>query len=329
MPIVVLTETELRRCVSLDAEAVQLIAEAFSALARGEAEMPPILSLDVAERNGEVDIKTAYIRGFDSFAIKISSGFFDNPRLGLPSLSGMMVLLSAETGRVEAVLLDNGYLTDVRTAAAGGVAAKYLARESITTAGVIGSGLQARMQMQALKLVRDFKHLRIWARDRARAQVYADNMADRLGVDIVVDDDPGTVVRNSDIVVTTTPSRTPVIKADWLHAGLHLTAMGSDAPEKNELEPAVLIKADHFVCDRRTQSLRLGELHHAVEAGVLPSDVAVDELGEIITGAKPGRQSDDQVTVCDLTGTGVQDTAIALYAYRRARERGYGTTIEA
>ena len=153
-------------------------------------------------------------------------------------------------------------------------------------------------------------------------------MADRLGVDIVVDDSPETVVRSSDVVITTTPSRTPIIAADWLHPGLHITAMGSDAPEKNELEPAVLVKADHFVCDRRSQSLRLGELHHAIEAGVLPSDVAVDELGEIITGAKSGRQGDDQVTVCDLTGTGVQDTAIALYAYRRAQERGYGTTIE-
>jgi ornithine cyclodeaminase len=328
MAIVVLTESELRQCVGLDTEAIEVVAEAFAALARGAAEMPPILSLGIPDHNGEVDIKTAYIRGFDSFAIKISSGFFDNPKLGLPSLSGLMVLLSAATGRVEALLLDNGYLTNVRTAAAGGIAARYLARRHITTVGVIGAGLQARLQVQALKLVRDFKRLRIWARRRGESQAYAEAMAAELGVEVLVDDSPETVVRGSDMVVTTTPSHTPLIAADWLHPGLHITAMGSDAPEKNELEPTVLVRANRFVCDRRAQSLNLGELHHAVEAGVVSPDVAVDELGEIITGAKPGRQGDGQITVCDLTGTGVQDTAIACYAYRRARENGYGATID-
>lgn len=328
MSIVILTEAELRQCVSLDREAVDRVADAFAALARGEAVMPPILSLDIAERNGEVDIKTAYIRGFDSFAIKISSGFFDNPKRGLPSLSGMMVLLAAETGRVQAVLLDNGYLTDVRTAAAGAVAADRLARKTIATAGVLGSGLQARLQIQALRLVREFRHLRVWARDAAKARDYAERMGAELGIRVSVEDSAEAVVRGSDIVVSTTPSRSPLIRADWLHPGLHVTAMGSDAPEKNELEPAVLLRADRFVCDRRAQSLRLGELHHAVAAGVLPSDVAVDELGEIVAGAKPGRENDRQVTVCDLTGTGVQDTAIALCAYHKARERGLGTAVE-
>ncbi len=328
MSIVILTETELRQCVSLNHEAVDRVAAAFAALARGEAVMPPILSLDIAERNGELDIKTAYIRGFDSFAIKISSGFFDNPRLGLPSLSGMMVLLSAETGRVQAVLLDNGYLTDVRTAAAGAVAADRLARADIDTAGVLGAGLQARLQIQALKLVRDFRQLRVWARDPARARDYAETVGSELGIQVNVEDSAEAVVRGSDIVVSTTPSRSPLIRAAWLHPGLHITAMGSDAPEKNELEPAVLLEADRFVCDRRTQSLRLGELHHAVEAGVLPSDVAVDELGEIVDGTRPGREHERQITVCDLTGTGAQDTAIALCAHHKALERGLGTAVE-
>ena len=328
MPIVILIESELRQCVSLDDEAMRLVADAFAALARGEAEMPPILSLDVAEYNGEVDIKTAYIRGFDSFAVKLSSGFFDNPKLGLPSLSGLMVLFAAKTGQVEAVLLDNGYLTDVRTAAAGGLAAKYLAPQNCATAGVLGVGLQGRLQMQALKRVRDFKQLRIWARDTGKAKTYAEAMAQTLDVETVVDNSPEAVVRNSDVVVTTTPSRTPLIEADWLHPGLHITAMGSDAAEKNELAPAVLARADRFVCDRRSQSVRLGELHYAVEAGVLPADAPVDELGEIIINTKPGRRDETEITVCDLTGTGVQDTAIALYAYRQARQRGFGTIIE-
>ncbi len=329
MSIVILTEAELRQCVSLDREAVERVAEAFAALARGEAVMPPILSLDIPDRHGEVDIKTAYIRGFDSFAVKLSSGFFDNPKRGLPSLSGMMVLLSGETGQVRAVLLDNGYLTDVRTAAAGAVAADRLARQAIETAGVLGSGLQAHLQIQALKLVRDFQHLRVWARNPAKARDYAERMGAELGIRVSVEDSAETVVRGSDVVVSTTPSRDPLIRAEWLHPGLHITAMGADAPEKTELEPTVLKRADRLVCDRRAQSLRLGELHHAVAAGVLPSDVAMDELGEIVAGAKPGREIDHQITVCDLTGTGVQDTAIALYAYHKARARGLGTLIDA
>lgn len=329
MSIVILTEAELRQCVDLDRESVAQVAAAFAALARGEAIMPPILSLDIAERHGEVDIKTAYLRGFDSFAIKISSGFFDNPMLGLPSLSGMMVLLDAATGRVQAVLLDNGYLTDIRTAAAGAVAAEQLARQDITTVGILGAGLQARLQIEALQLVRSFNHLRVWARDSAKAQTYANHMAAALDFDVTVENSAETVVRQSDLVITTTPARSPLIKADWLHPGLHITAMGSDAADKNELEPAVLARADRFICDRRSQSLKLGELHHAVAQGVLSADTPVDELGEVITGTKPGRHSDTDITVCDLTGTGVQDTAIALYAYRQARQRGFGVSIEA
>ena len=328
MSIAVLTESELRRCVAVDSQSIELVAGAFAALARGEALMPPILSLDIAERHGEVDIKTAYIRGFDAFAIKISSGFFNNPRLGLPSLSGMMTLLDSETGRVRAVLLDNGYLTDVRTAAAGAVAARALARADIRVAGVLGAGLQARLQIQALQQVRRFDSLRVWSRDRNRAEGYARDMAPLLGVEVRVADDPEALVRESDLVVTTTASRQPLVRAEWLHPGLHITAMGSDAAEKNELEPQVLVKADRFVCDRKSQSLRLGEWHHAVEAGVLSPEAAVDELGEIVAASRPGRRRDDEITVCDLTGTGVQDTAIALHAYRTARQQGLGTIIE-
>ena len=154
MTITVLSEAELRRCVSRDSDAVEAVEGAFRGLGEGEVVMPPILSLDIHDANGEMDVKTAYVPGLESFALKVSTGFFDNPKLGLPSLSGLMTLLSAKTGRVEAVLLDNGYLTDVRTAAAGAVAAKHLAREDASVAGILGTGLQAKLQLQALTRVR-------------------------------------------------------------------------------------------------------------------------------------------------------------------------------
>jgi ornithine cyclodeaminase len=325
MPITILTEAELRRCVALDAELVDAIEGAFTALAGGGVIMPPVLHMDLPEAHAEVDVKTAFIPGRPGFAIKVSPGFFDNPGLGLQSLSGMMLLLSAQTGRPEALHLDNGYLTDLRTAAAGAVAARHLAREDARVAGVLGAGVQARLQLEALTLARPIARALVWARDGAKADAYADAMSRRLGLDVLPVDSIERLVLESDVVVTTTPSRDPLVVADWLHPGLHLTAMGADAPDKNELHPGVLERADLVVCDSPAQCARLGELHHALEQGI---DVTIIELGAITSGASPGRTSSDQITVGDLTGTGVQDTAIALLAYEKAKNAGLGTAIE-
>jgi len=324
----ILTERELRRCVALDLGAVEVISGAFKALAEGKVSMPPILRLDIPEHNGEVDVKTAYVQGLDGFAMKISPGFFDNPKKGLPSTSGLIVVHSAYTGFVEAVLLDNGYLTDVRTAAAGAVAAQHLAPDGPVRAAVLGAGIQARLQMQALALVRPLESVRVWARDPAKARRYAEQMTDELGVPVQVTAEAETAVRESSVVVAATPARKPILKAGWLHPGLHITCMGSDSEDKNELDPVAVAQADRFVCDRRSQSARLGELHHALASGAVAQDFLAPELGEIVIGKEPGRRTADEVTICDLTGTGVQDTAIALYAIRRAAEAGMGTMVE-
>lgn len=328
MRVTIVTEAELRRCVDLDGEAIAAVEEGFTKLAKGEAITPPILALLIPERRGEVDVKTAYISGLDLFAIKMASGFFGNQRLGLPSGSGLMVLFTSDTGLPEAVLLDNGYLTDLRTGAAGAVAARYLARQEVGTAGVIGAGAQARYQMRALKQVRNYRRLLVHSITPGRAEAYAAEMASVLGVEVLVAPDAETVVRESDVVVTTTPAHQPVVKAAWLHRGLHITAMGSDTEEKQELEAGVLARADVLVCDLKSQCSRYGELHHALDEGAIPADAPALELGELTSGRKPGRQSEDQITVCDLTGVGVQDTAIAVFAYRRARAQGLGLTIE-
>jgi ornithine cyclodeaminase len=327
MKITVLTESEIRSCVAMDKDAIAAVAEGFSSLAEGKASVPPILRVDVPENNGEVDVKTAYIHGLDSFAIKIASGFFDNRRLGLPTGSGMMVVVSAETGFPKAILLDNGYLTDVRTGVAGAIAARHLAREGIETAGVIGAGMQARYQIKALKLVRDFRRLMVYSIVPEEVDAYAEEMSNDLGVEVVKAKDYEEVVRQSEIVVTTTPAHEPYLEAEWVRPGLHITCMGSDSEHKQELHADVFGRADRVVCDRKSQCFRLGELHHALEAGVITSEDEVVELGELTAGRQPGRQSDDEITVCDLTGVGVQDTAIALLAYRRAMEKKLGTNL--
>ncbi len=166
----ILTEADLRQIITLDMASVACVENAFQALAGGGVNMPPILRLDIPAQRGEVDVKTAYIPGLGSFAIKVSPGFFNNPSIGLPSTNGLMIQFSAKTGLVEALLLDNGYLTDVRTAAAGAVAAKHLAREDARVAAIFGAGMQAGMQLEALTLVRPISEARIWARNFESAQ---------------------------------------------------------------------------------------------------------------------------------------------------------------
>ena len=319
----IVTEAELRAAVALDLETVDVIERAFAALASGEVIMPPILSMEMIAANGEVDVKTAYIPGFDGFAIKVSPGFFDNPKIGLPSLNGLMILFSAKTGLVEAVFLDNGYLTDIRTAAAGAVAARHLAPGEVTTAGVIGTGVQARLQIEAAHLVRPLEHVLVHGRDTAKAHACAADLAQTLGIVAEVAPDAETLVRASQLVVTTTPSRSPLIEADWLHPGLHITAMGSDQSGKTELAPEALERADLYVCDRVSQCEVSGELEAARAAGLMAA--TPPELGQILAGQVPGRTAPDQVTICDLTGTGAQDTAIASHVF--AVMGTTGTTI--
>jgi ornithine cyclodeaminase len=326
--LTILAERELHGIVRLDADAVVCIEDAFHALATKPVAMPPILRLDIPEFRGEVDVKTAYVPGLDGFAIKISPGFFDNPKLGLPSTNGMMVLLSSRTGLVQALLLDNGYLTDVRTAAAGGVAAKHLSRADSSIAAILGAGMQARLQLEALMLVRPIRSARIWGRDAGRASKSADALSASLGIPVTAIRDPEATVKGADIIVTTTPADRPILKAEWLSPGQHLTAMGSDAEHKNEIDPNLFGRDIVYVADRLSQTRRLGELHHAIDAGIVTADRSYPELGRVIAGAAAGRTSDSQITFADLTGTGIQDTAIATLAFARAKTSGAGTNFE-
>jgi ectoine utilization protein EutC len=318
------TEHDLRAVVRLDLEVVDRIAAGFRALSDGAVAMPPILHMDLPFINAEVDVKMAYVRTVDGFAVKVSPGFFDNPRRGLPSTSGFMVVLDAATGRVRAVLLDNGYLTDVRTAAAGAVAARALASPDVGVAGVLGAGVQARLQVVALSLVRPIHQVVVWGRDPGRAASLAASLRDELGVLAESAPTPEQVVRSAEVLVTATPARGGLVKAAWLHPGLHITAIGADAPGKQELGGGVLEAADVIVCDRLTQARVGGELQHV---GRVVYERAV-ELGDVLTGRAAGRTSSDQISVCDLTGTGVQDTLIATLAERRLQGSEAWSSVE-
>lgn len=325
--VTLVSEADLRACVALDLASIDAIEQAFVQLATSAVAMPPILRLDIPEHNGEVDVKTAYLPNLERFAIKVSPGFFDNPKIGLPSLNGMMMLLSARTGLLDALLLDNGYLTAIRTAAAGAVAARALARPDSRQVALIGAGEQAALQLQALRLVRPIDSVRVWARDHAKAWAFSVELARDSGLAVKPCATIDEAMAGADIAVTCTPSRTPLLEARHLHPGLHITAMGSDAEHKNEICPHALAQVDRYVADRLSQTRVLGELHHAVAAGVLSDLSGCVELGQVLAGQCRGRSATAQVTLCDLTGTGAQDTAMANLAFARVRAAGKGVAF--
>lgn len=323
MSVLILSEAELREYVRMNLETLAEVEKAFTWLESGEVAMPPVMHVEV-DHQSDVDIKSAYVKGESGFAVKMASGFFGNTSIGLPSSSGMVVLLSSKTGFCQAVLLDNGYLTDLRTGLAGAIAAKYLAKNRVSTVGVVGTGGQARYQIESLALVRSFDRLLVVGRSQEGAERYVQDMRARLSLEVQIASSVESLVRESEIIVTTTPSTEPVILSEWLRPGTHVTAIGADLPGKQEVDDLIWEKADLRVCDSIAQCAIGGELQHYQGS----KEINLIELGQITSGVKSGRKSDDQITFCDLTGTGVQDTAVGLAAYRAALSAGVGVFID-
>ena len=311
--IPIIEEAALRAAVT-PAKAVDVTREAFKADGEGRTRVPAVINLDIPSVRGEFHVKTAHIEGVPHIGIKIASGFYDNPSKGLPSGSGLIALFDAVTGLPTALLIDNGFLTDIRTGAAGAVAADYLAKQTITTVGVIGSGIQARFQVRCLRVARAFSRIVAWSPTPSRLEAYCAEMAAE-GYDVTGASGPEQVCATADVLITATPARDPIVKAAWLRPGVHVNAMGADAPGKRELEADCFDIADLVVVDRYAQCAAFGELKYALEAALLTRHDVYAELGEIAAGRKTGRTSDQQITIADLTGVGFQDTAIASAAF--------------
>jgi ectoine utilization protein EutC len=325
----ILREAEVRSLLD-PAGCLYAVESALSAYARAQAELPSVINLDVPEQGGEIHVKAGYLHGAPYYAVKIASGFPGNPQFNLPSSDGMVLVFDAQTGALAGLLLDNGYITDLRTGAAGAVAAKYLARTTVEKVAVLGTGAQARYQIRSLALVRDFRMVKVWGRNREKAAACVEDLSQE-GLPAHCQAAPASSVReaidSADIVITVTASREPLVQADWIAKGALVVALGSDGPDKQELDVEVLARADRIVADSLPQCLRLGEIHHAVEKGAISRDKVTAELGEITAGMKPGRTSDDEIIVCDLTGVGVQDVAAASLVMERALQSGAGERL--
>jgi len=317
--LLVLDEKEIRALTNA-ATAHEVVEQAFRALHRGEATLPGVISVPFSAPEGVAHIKAGRLHTDSTWTVKVSTDF--EPEDGGPTIhNGLMLVLSATDGAPVALLLDNGYLTDLRTGAAGAVAADLLARPDATTVAIVGAGSQARFQLDALLQVRQIESVRVAARSPERGQAFVDEIASRWKLPAVLSTSVEAAVRGADVVVTATSSTSALVRADWLEPGSHVTAVGSDEPTKQELDPDVLHRANVIAVDDRGQASRLGELHHAIEAGAAREVDAVT-LGELLEQAAEGRATADDVTVADLTGVGVQDAAIAGLVLSEATRAG-------
>jgi ornithine cyclodeaminase/alanine dehydrogenase-like protein (mu-crystallin family) len=319
----ILREADVRAALGM-AACIDACADAFAAYSTGGAELPAVIHLDVPEAEGEIHVKAGHIHGAPYYAVKAASGFY---AIDPPAIDGLVVVFSAHDGAPAAFLLDNGYLTDLRTGAAGGVAARHLAPERVRTVAVLGTGGQARQQLDALAVARPgFAVVRIWGRNVDHADACVEDVRARLASAgspaVTRADSVEDAVRDAEVVITCTASHEPLVRRAWLKTGAHITAVGSDGVDKQELDPDILEGADLLVVDSVDQCSRLGELQHA------PSEAGrAVELGLICANTASGRIDDAQLTVCDLTGLGVQDVAAANAVMTNAAD-GVGDVIE-
>jgi alanine dehydrogenase len=307
-------------------ECIDAVERAFRSHAEGRTLGPGVLGVPAGR--GGFHIKAAGLVDQRSyFAAKINANFPENPqRLGLPTIRGTVVLADAETGEPLA-MMDSASVTALRTGAATAVAAKYLARRDSRAAAVVGCGAQGEIQLAAIAAVLPLDHVRVLDADPARAERLAARAEADLGIRVEVATDLHAALRASDVCVTCTPSRRAFVSRDDVGPGTFIAAVGADNHGKQELEPA-LLASSRLVVDVLEQCAEIGELQHALAAGLMTRDDVDTELGDVVTGRRPGRTDDAQITIFDSSGTALQDVAAAIVVYEKANALGRGTEVK-
>jgi ornithine cyclodeaminase/alanine dehydrogenase-like protein (mu-crystallin family) len=288
--------------------AIVAVERGFRALALGRAMLPDPMVVELSRPTAEVHVKGAHLAGARFIVLKVATGFPANREHGLPSGDGMFLLLDAQTGAPALVLEEHGFLTDLRTGAAIALTLRYLAPVDAPHALLVGAGGLAAHAARAILAERRIERITIWNRTRARAEALASELAGIVDTRVAAALEPEVAAHR--LIVCVTASTAPLIRADWVTAGTHITSAGTGSPEKVELEPALLRRADRVIADRVVQTERYGNLHHAIEAGVMTRRGVTGELGDLVAGRLLGRERADEITIADLTGVGVQDAAI-------------------
>ncbi|MEM4035475.1 MAG: alanine dehydrogenase [Fervidicoccaceae archaeon] len=322
----IISDEEVRSLVSVE-DAMEPVETAFREKALGRAQMPPKVYLFYRKYDGDLRVMPSYLEELEVSAVKIVNVHVNNRRLGLPTVMAVVVLVEPATG-FPLCIMGGSWLTAVRTGAAGGVAAKYLARPDSEVLAFIGAGTQARTQLEALRLVlRELREVRVYDVSKEAAEKFssfASTIAE--GARVVICDSPRAAVEEADLVVTATPSRKPIVSDEWVRKGTHFNCVGADAPGKQELDPRILLRAK-IVVDDVEQAIHSGEINVPFSEGILRREHIYGELGEVVAGLKRGRESEDEITVFASTGLAVQDAVTAKLVYDRARSRGLGRAL--
>jgi len=317
----VLTGSQVMQVLDVDL-ALTSVQEAFRAYGEGRANMPPKAYLTLAQGDFRAMYGEIFLPGDHICGLKWVNVHPGNPARGLLTVMAKIILNDPDTG-LEFADLDGTHITDYRTGAAGGIAVKYLARPDATRLGLIGAGAQARTQVAAILKVRPIQEIVVYDRHLTCSRPFAETAAARYGIAVRPTENPAEAVMGQDIVVTTTPSRAPVVAREWVSPGTHINAIGADAAGKQELAPAILTAAK-VVVDDWAQASHSGEINVALAQGELTPEQVYGSLGDIVAGKKPGREAPEEITVFDSTGLIIQDLALGLAVYQRAKEKGLG-----
>lgn len=319
----ILNRSEIEHLVTMK-ESIRVVEKAFASLGRGEVQMPAKIYLHLDKLNGDFRAMPAYIERLERSSLKWVNVHPLNRRFGLPAVMAVLILSDPNTGYPLSVM-DATYITNLRTGAAGGVAAKYLARKDSQRLALVGSGAQAEAQLSAITELFDIKDVSVWANTRESSKEFVKNTKLRIAR-LRIASSVKECVTDSDIVVTTTPSRKPLVKLEWLKKGVHINAIGADARGKEELEPAILKRAK-VVVDSWEQASHSGEINVPVSKGIISKKDIYGDIGEIACGRKRGRKDSSEITVFDSTGLAIQDLAVADIVYRKALRRRIGIPI--
>jgi len=322
-----LTEKDIHQLLSID-EVMEAVESAFKEKGLSRVQLPPKPYLFYSKYNGDLRVMPSYLEEFDISAVKIVNVHPNNPvKYKLPSVMATVILVDPKNGEPLAIM-GGAWITAMRTGAAGGVAAKYLARAGSKVIGIVGAGVQARTQLMALKeVLKKIEEVRVTDIIKASREKYAEEMSEKLGLNVRPVNNIKETVRGVDVVVTVTPTRVPIVKSDWTGPGTHINAIGADAPGKQELDPELLKRAK-IVIDDWEQASRSGEINVPLAEGVITKENIWGEIGEIVAGLKLGRTSPDEITVFDSTGLAIQDAVTANLAYKNALAKSIGVYID-
>jgi len=329
MRVLLLTESEIEPLLSMS-EVMDAVETAFREKGLGHAQMPSKTYLVYSKHNGDLRAMPSYLERLDISAVKVANSHPDNPaKFGLPTVMATIVLVDPRNGAPLAIM-GGTWITAMRTGAAGGIAAKYLARKDSKVVGFVGAGTQARTQLAALlALYGGLEEVRVWSRTRATREKYVSEMEALYGEQarIVPAENARDAVEGVDILVTSTPSREPLVSDKWVSSGMHINCIGADASGKEELDPDILGHAK-IVVDDWEQASHSGEINVPLAEGTITKEDVWGDICEIAARLKPGRTSPDEITVFTSTGLAVQDAVTARLAYDKAILRGLGRSIE-